>query len=166
MMILPEERAVSWRFGLSSRRWTQASAVCACHRTSLEGRGRFCRRCALATQERSGRFCFFKVFYGMDFAFASVFLSSNLLWYYESFAFYLVGQAGTRWDRESGAVSCKNDWLHLKSNKSFALDVQISYPAIYCRSSPRSGNRGARAWRGVLTLLCSSTSAAFTTWST
>ena len=103
----------------------------------------------------------------LTWSFASVLLSLNLLWWHEnweSLVFYLVGQAGTRWDRESGAVSCKNDWLHLKSNKSFALDVQISYPVLYCMSSPRSGNRGARACRGVFALLCSSTSAAFTTW--
>ena len=48
--------------------------------------------------------------------------------------------------------------------KKLSKNLYFWFKAGNLSDSPRSGKSGAKWWRGFLTLLCSSTSAAFTTW--
>ena len=114
---LPAEKAVSWRFLLSPHQWIRASAGCACHRTSLEGRGRLCRNRAPATREKSERI---QVIIRGNCGFFSLFN----LW---SRALYLVGAAGQGWNKKSGTVSCS----HLMVSKKWWMNWNLAKTVFY-----------------------------------
>ena len=112
MAVLPAEKAVSWRFLLSPHQWIRASAGCACHRTSLGGRGTLCRNRAPATREKSERI---QVITRGNCGFFSLFN----LW---SRALYLVGAAGQGWNKKSGTVSCS----HLMVSKKWWMNWNLA----------------------------------------